>query len=100
MNKILVCLVAALAGLGSVSPALAQDVAGLALSPVIIAPPQTPLAQTIKSGLGAVYYGAAKDSATYLEAQKLYFFYGNRHFEPIWLDEGANGEVEFSEPAR
>jgi murein L,D-transpeptidase YcbB/YkuD len=100
MNKILVCLIAALAGIGSVPSTMAQDVAGLALSPVIIAPPQTPLAQTIKSGLGAVYYGAAKDSAAYLEAQKLYFFYGNRHFEPIWLDEGANGEVVFSEPAR
>ena len=100
MNKIVVCLAAALAGLGSVLPALAQDVAGLALSPVIIAPPQTPLAQTIKSGLGAVYYSAAKESTAYLEAQKLYFFYGNRHFEPIWLDEAANGEVVFSEPAR
>ena len=100
MNKFLVCLVAALAGAGSALPALAQDVAGLAAGPVIIAPPQTPLAQTIKSGLGAVYYSASRDSAAYYEAQKLYFFYGSRHFEPIWLDEAANGEVVFSEPAR
>ncbi len=100
MNKILVCLVAALLGAGSALPALAQDVAGLAAGPVIIAPPQTPLAQTIKSGLGAVYYSASRDSAAYNEAQKLYFFYGSRHFEPIWLDEAANGEVVFSEPAR
>ncbi|KQX35526.1 hypothetical protein ASD04_12050 [Devosia sp. Root436] len=100
MNKIVVCLVAALAGIGGAWPAAAQDIAALAAGPVIIAPPQTPLAQTIKSGLSAVYYSASRDSATYTEAQKLYFFYGSRHFEPIWLDEAANGEVVFSEPAR
>lgn len=100
MNKILICLVAALAGAGALLPASAQDVTGLATGPVIIAPPQTPLAQTIKSGLGTAYYSAARDSAAYLEAQKLYFFYGSRHFEPIWLDEAPNGDVTFSEPAR
>ena len=100
MNKILVCLVAALVGVAGTLPAPAQDIAGLATGPVIIAPPQTPLAQTIKSGLSTVYYSASRDSAAYTEAQKLYFFYGSRHFEPIWLDEAANGEVVFSEPAR
>lgn len=100
MNKILVCLVAALAGVGSAMPALGQDVASLAVGPVIIAPPQTALAQTIKTGLAATYYGATKDSAAYNEAQKLYFFYGSRHFEPIWLDETASGDVAFSEAAQ
>jgi murein L,D-transpeptidase YcbB/YkuD len=100
MNKIMVCLVAAFAGVGSAFPVTAQEVAGLAASPVIIAPAQTPLAQTIKAGLAAAYYGAAKDTAAYNEAQRLYFFYGARHFEPIWLDEGPNGDVSFSEPAR
>ena len=100
MNKFVVCLVAALAGVGGALPALAQDIAGLAVGPVIIAPPQTALAQTIKSGLSTVYYGATKGSSAYLEAQKLYFFYGGRHFEPIWLDETATGEVVFSEPAQ
>ncbi|MGH8819312.1 MAG: L,D-transpeptidase family protein, partial [Achromobacter pestifer] len=100
MNRFLVCLVAALVGAGGAMPASAQDVAGLAAGPIIIAPPQTPLAQTIKSGLGAAYYSAARDSAAYGEAQKLYFFYGSRHFEPIWLDEAANGEVVFSDPAQ
>jgi murein L,D-transpeptidase YcbB/YkuD len=100
MNKIVVCLVAALAGLSGATSVFAQNVASLAASPVVIAPPQSPLAQTIKSGLSAVYYGAAKDSAAYHEAQKLYFFYGSRHFEPIWLDETAAGTVEFSAPAR
>ena len=100
MNKILVCLFAALAGVGSAMPALGQDVASLAVGPVIIAPPQTALAQTIKTGLAATYYGATKDSAAYNEAQKLYFFYGSRHFEPIWLDETATGDVAFSEAAQ
>ncbi|MGB3338897.1 MAG: L,D-transpeptidase family protein [Devosia sp.] len=100
MNKTLVCLVTALACFGGALPALAQDIAGLAAGPVIIAPPQTPLAQTIKAGLSTVYYGVSRDSSGYGEAQKLYFFYGSRHFEPIWLDEAANGDVVFSEPAR
>jgi murein L,D-transpeptidase YcbB/YkuD len=99
MKKILVCLVAALAGAGGSLPVIAQEIAGLAAGPVIIAPPQTELAQTIKSGLSTLYYSAPKASAAYTEAQRLYFFYGSRHFEPIWLDEGANGEVVFSEAA-
>ena len=100
MNKILVSLVAVLAGIGSVLPGVAQEVAGLAASPIIIAPPQTPLAQTIKSGLSTAYNGAGKDTPAYSEAQKLYFFYGARHFEPIWLSTAANGDVAFSEPAQ
>ncbi|SEQ14592.1 Murein L,D-transpeptidase YcbB/YkuD [Devosia sp. YR412] len=100
MNKILVSLVAVLAGIGSVLPAMAQEVTGLAASPVIIAPPQTPLAETIKQGLSAAYNGARQDSAAYTEAQRLYFFYGARHFEPIWLSTAANGEVAFSESAQ
>ena len=99
MNKILVSFVAVLAGIGCVLPGTAQEVTGLAASPVIIAPPQTPLAQTIKEGLSAAYNNARKDSASYAEAQKLYFFYGGRHFEPIWLSTTVNGEITFSEPA-
>lgn len=100
MNRILVSFVAVMAGIGSVLPVTAQEVTGLAASPVIIAPPRTPLAQTIKAGLSTAYNGERKDSAAYAEAQKLYFFYGGRYFEPIWLDTAANGEVTFSEPAR
>lgn len=99
MNKILVSMVAVLVGLGTVLPASAQDVTGLAAGPVIIAPPQTPLAQTIKQGLSEAYNTAALDSASYAEAQKLYFFYGSRHFEPIWLATEANGSVGFSPSA-
>lgn len=100
MNKIVVCLVAVLFGAGGALPALAQDAVSLAASPVIIAPAQTPLGQVIKSDLGAAYYSATKDSTAYAEAQKLYFFYGSRHFEPIWLDEAPNGDVAFSGTAQ
>jgi len=100
MNNFLVCLLAALAGATSVLPVSAQDVASAVVGPVYIAPPQTPLGQTIKAGLSTAYYGAAKDSLAYAEAQKLYFFYGARHFEPIWLDETADGAVAFSAPAQ
>lgn len=100
MNKTLVCLAALLLGAASPLAVSGQEVVGLAATPVVIAPPQTPLAQTIKSGLAAAYYGADKDSAAYREAQKLYFFYGSRHFEPIWLDEAANGTVAFSPAAQ
>lgn len=100
MHKIFVSMIAILATMGSAPlPGMAQEIAGLASAPVVIAPPQSPLAQTIKAGLSAGYYAAGRDSAAYFEAQKLYFFYGNRHFEPIWLDEAQDGTVVFSPAA-
>jgi hypothetical protein len=48
MNKLLAGLAFALLGTAGSMPVFAQDVAGLAAGPVIIAPPQTPLARTIK----------------------------------------------------
>ena len=97
MNRFVLCLAAALAGTAPLLPAVAQELAaGLAVSPVVIAPPATPLAATIKAGLSSAYYGAVRDSAAYREGQDLYFFYGARHFEPIWLDEGPDGQVAFS----
>ena len=100
MNKILVCLIATTFGVTGILPAASQEVAALAASPIIIAPPQTPIARTIKAGLSATYYGSVEDGATDSEAQKLYFFYGSRHFEPIWVETKPDGTVAFSEPAR
>lgn len=100
MNRITVYLLAALAGVGSVLPARAQDVASLAVTPVVIAPAQSDLGRTIKSALAQAYYGAPKASLAYREAQKLYFFYGARHFEPIWLTEGPDGAVAYSAAAQ
>jgi murein L,D-transpeptidase YcbB/YkuD len=99
MNKVAISLVAlfALAGLGATQ---AQDIASLEISPVVIAPAKTPLAQTIKAGLSSAYYGAQRDSVAYNEGQSLYFLYGERYFEPIWLGQGADGKITFSPAAQ
>ncbi len=97
MHKVLVSLVALLAASALSGPALAQEVASV--DRVVIAPPQSAIARTIKSGLSASYYGATRDTTAYNEAQSLYFLYGERHFQPIWLSEAADGKVTFSPAA-
>ncbi|MCP8884728.1 L,D-transpeptidase family protein [Devosia sp. XJ19-1] len=99
MNKVLVSLVALIAATASVPAVFAQQVASLETSRIVIAPPQTELARTIKSGLSAAYYGARPETAAHAEAQRLYFLYGERHFEPIWLTENGKGEIAFSPAA-
>ncbi|AVF04060.1 MULTISPECIES: L,D-transpeptidase family protein [Devosia] len=99
MNKVLVSLVALVAATAVVSPVSAQQLASLETDRIVIAPPQSALARTIKSGLSAAYYGARPDTRAHEEAQRLYFLYGERHFEPIWLTEQANGTVAFSPAA-
>jgi murein L,D-transpeptidase YcbB/YkuD len=79
--------------------ALAQEavnVAGVEATRVVIAPPQTALARIIKAGLAQSYANADKGSRGYEQTQKLYFFYGARHFEPLWLTEDPSGKVTFS----
>jgi len=100
MKNLVVCLLAVFAGVGASVPASAQDVAALGLQRIVIAPPESDLAATIKIGLADAYYSAPKNSTAYEEAQKLYFFYGSRHFEPIWLDQTGSGQVAFSAPAQ
>ena len=90
-----------LAGVGfaGASPAaLAQDavIEKAALTKIVIAPPRSELARIIKAGLQEAYYGADKDSRAYQQAQKLYFFYGARGFEPLWLTPGVGSAVAFS----
>ncbi|QYO76286.1 L,D-transpeptidase family protein [Devosia salina] len=99
MNKVLVSLVALLAATTIVPAAFAQQVASAETSRIVIAPPQSALARTIKAGLSAAYYGARPDTAAQAEAQRLYFLYGERHFEPIWLSQGVDGSVAFSPAA-
>jgi L,D-transpeptidase YcbB len=74
-------------------------VAGVEATRVVIAPPQTELARIIKEGLSEAYFGAQRNTRAHAQAQKLYFFYGSRHFEPLWLTEHENGEIVFSERA-
>jgi len=81
------------------SQTLAQEVvsvAGIEATRVVIAPPRTELARIIKAGLSEAYSDAQKGTRAYAQTQKLYFFYGSRHFEPLWLSQGADGRVVFS----
>ncbi|HEY4201731.1 MAG TPA: L,D-transpeptidase family protein [Devosiaceae bacterium] len=102
MKKLMVCLVAGLMLCAAPVATMAQetvDVDGVSATRVIIAPPQTDLARTIKAGLSDAYYDAPNAKA-YAAAQKLYFFYGDRAFEPLWLTEDASGHVDYSVPAK
>jgi murein L,D-transpeptidase YcbB/YkuD len=97
--RILMALMLAGVALAGTSPAaLAQEavIEKAALTRIVIAPPRSELARIIKAGLQEAYYGADKDSRAYQQAQKLYFFYGARGFEPLWLAPGAGGAVTFS----
>lgn len=100
MKKVAVSLVTLILAAGLASPTLAQDVASIEPTAIVIAPARTPLARTIKEGLSQAYYSAARDSQAYAEAQKLYFLYGERYFEPIWIASGANGSIAFSPAAQ
>ena len=91
-------LMSGVALMGASLPSLAQDavVTKAALTRVVIAPPQTDLARIIKAGLQKSYYGADPTSRAYAQAQKLYYFYGARGFEPLWLSTDQTGQVVFS----
>ena len=88
--------------LGTMQPALAQqvvNVGGVEATRVVIAPPQTEIARIIKDRLGEAYFGAQRNTRAHSDAQKLYFFYGSRHFEPLWLAPAEGGGFTFSERA-
>ena len=72
---------------------------GVQATRVIIGPATTPIARTIKAGLSTSYYSARPGTREHAKAQKLYYFYGARHFEPLWLTEDAQGKVAFSPSA-
>jgi len=75
------------------------NVAGVEATRVVIAPPRTELARIIKAGLSQAYAESQKGTRAYAQTQKLYFFYGARHFEPLWLSQDADGKVVFSKNA-
>jgi murein L,D-transpeptidase YcbB/YkuD len=99
MNKVVVSFVALLAAASIVQPTLAQPAANLTTSRIVIAPAQSPIARTIKEGLSAAYASARAGTSAYEEAQRLYFLYGERSFEPIWLSQDASGKLSFSPAA-
>ena len=69
-----------------------------ALTKVVIAPARSPVAKLLKSKLREAYYGADPTTRAYRQAQKLYFFYGERGFEPIWVS-GDSGSIQLTSNA-
>jgi murein L,D-transpeptidase YcbB/YkuD len=98
LRVLMAMLLAGVALTGATLPAVAQDAAvtNASLTKVVIAPPRSDLARIIKAGLQKAYYEADKDSRAYQQAQKLYFFYGARGFEPLWLTPGVGSAIAFS----
>jgi murein L,D-transpeptidase YcbB/YkuD len=77
-------------------PAQAQEVEirPAALTRIVIAPPRSPVARLLRAQLREAYYGAENGTRAYEQAQKLYFFYGQRGFEPLWISvKGASVEL-------
>jgi murein L,D-transpeptidase YcbB/YkuD len=99
MTKLKALLLAGTVALASPYAAQAQEVvtvAGIETTRVVIAPPRSELARIIKAGLSASYAAADKGTRSYQQTQKLYFFYGARHFEPLWLSQADDGKIVFS----
>ena len=102
MRNLMICLALGAALTTGTGAAVAQQavmVNGIDAMQVVIAPPDSPLAQTIKDKLTTAYYGSNPGAKGYDDAQKLYYFYGARHFDPIWLKTAADGTVSFSPTA-
>jgi L,D-transpeptidase YcbB len=98
LRVLMALLLAGVALTGAALPTVAQDVViqQASLTKVVIAPPRSDLARIIKAGLQKAYYEAEKGSRDYQQAQKLYFFYGARGFEPLWLTPGVGSAIAFS----
>ena len=93
-------LMAAAAVTLAATPGFAQDTAQPAVAQkaalVVIAPAKSDIAKIIKASLQKAYYGADSSTRAYEQAQKLYFFYGARGFEPLWLTPQGDGTFVFS----
>lgn len=98
LRVLMAMLLAGVALTGATIPTLAQEavIEKAALTRIVIAPPRSDLARIIKTGLQKAYYDAEKGSREYVQAQKLYFFYGARGFEPLWLTPGVGSAITFS----
>lgn len=99
MTMLKALLLAGTVALASPFAVMAQEtvtVAGIETTRIVIAPPKTELARIIKAGLSSAYASAEKGTRAYQQTQKLYFFYGARHFEPLWLTKADDGSIAFS----
>ncbi len=93
--------------LSSLSPNFAQEtenesvnIVSGQIKAIIIAPARSPIAKIIKKGLRSNYDAQPFESKSWYEAQKLYYFYGERYFEPLWISQDENGNAIFSEKAK
>ena len=80
--------------LATITPLSAQEsvtIDGVEATRIVIPPAHSALAQTIKNELRTNYYAEAAGSPEWLAAQRLYFFYAGRNFEPLWLIETPSG---------
>jgi murein L,D-transpeptidase YcbB/YkuD len=102
MKTLTLGLAVVLVGIGFGQPAFSQEptleVASLNPQRIVIAPARTDLAATIREGL-VTRLATARTGAAADEARQLYYFYGERYFEPIWLERSASGQVSFSDKA-
>jgi murein L,D-transpeptidase YcbB/YkuD len=102
MRLLKAALLASCLAIAAAPPVAAQEVvtiAGVQATRIVIAPPQTALERTIKQALSEAYSSATRGTRAYDQAQKLYFFYGARHFQPLWLSTAPDGSVSFSDKA-
>lgn len=71
---------------------------GIEATRILIAPPATDLARTIRDGLRDAIAQAPAGSRARADADRLYYFYGARAFEPLWLTQTDDGVI-FSKAA-
>jgi murein L,D-transpeptidase YcbB/YkuD len=103
LRSLLTVLLASVCLAGPALPAFAQSApaaAPSAITKVLIAPAKSDIARIIKDTLQTAYYAKTdKTSRAYFDAQKLYFFYGARGFEPLWVESSPAGAISFSQNA-
>lgn len=102
MRRLKALLLAGTVALAAPHATVAQEIvtiAGVETLRVVIAPPRSELARIIKAGLSDSYANAQRGTRAYEQTQKLYFFYGARYFEPLWLSTADDGSFVFSPKA-
>ncbi len=103
MKKLTACLVAGISLFALVERTSAIEtviVGEVETQRILIAPPQNPLAKTIRAGLRDSIAAAGQNTRAQTDAQQLYYFYGSRKFEPLWLSETQDGTIAFSDKAQ
>jgi murein L,D-transpeptidase YcbB/YkuD len=70
-----------------------------ASAPVVIAPPLDDLGRAIKAALSARYQSLERGTRAFAAARDLYYFYGARHFAPLWVHQDGTKPPVFSATA-